>query len=322
MHFAFSSDQLEMRDLTRAALSRFCGPDVVRAAWDARPEGLWAQLAEVGLTGASASEATGGLGFGAADWVLLLEEAGKHAVPAPLVEAVAAVPFLEQAGRRGFAEQIALGGARVSIAHEGGYALDADVADIVLLVRGGVVCQVSRPVLAAQPAVDGARRLFSVSGEAEPLDGDAAGLIRRATLATSAQLVGLGQHVLDAAVSYASERRQFGKPIGSFQAVQHQLVDAALRLRFAAPMVYRAAWSLDEGSPDVDLHLAMAKLYAAEAARLACRRSLQVHGAIGYTFELDLHLWMKRIWSLAAAWGDDASLRDRAAAAILGDNDA
>jgi len=317
MHFAFSDDQLEMRDLTRAALGRVCGPDVVRAAWEARPAGLWASLAELGLTGASASEDAGGLGLGAVDWVLLLEEAGRAAVPAPLIEAVAAVPFLEAAGHSDLAERVALGEATVALSL-GGLALDADIADAVLRVEGGVVQLVSSPTLTAQPAVDGARRLFSVAGAGEPLAGDAAALLQRATLATSAQLVGLGRQVLDQAVAYAGQREQFRKPIGSFQAVQHHLVDAALRLQFAAPVVHRAAWSIDEGDPDAGVHVSMAWLYAAEAARLACRKSLQVHGAIGYTFELDLHLWMKRIWSLAV-WGEGADHRERVAAAVLGD---
>jgi hypothetical protein len=320
MHFAFSDDQLEMRDLTRDTLSKLCPPDAVRAAWDTRPVGLWSQLAEIGLTGASAPEDIGGLGLGATDWVLLLEEAGRSAVPAPLVEAVAAVPFLAQAGMADLAGHIAAGDATAAIAFGDGFALDADVADIILHVDGVRVSALRDPTLTPQPAIDGARRLFAVSGARQALDGDGAGLVRRATLATSAQLLGLGQHVLDEAVAYAKTRHQFRKPIGSFQAVQHQLVDASLKLRFASPMVHRAAWSIDEADPDVDLHVSMATLYAAEAARQACRTSLQVHGAIGYTFELNLHLWMKRIWSLAATWGGDADHRQRAAATVLGDD--
>jgi alkylation response protein AidB-like acyl-CoA dehydrogenase len=104
--------------------------------------------------------------------------------------------------------------------------------------------------------------------------------------------------------------------------VQHHLVDALLALRFAAPLVYRAAWSLDDGHPQRSVHVSMAKIYASEAARLACRKSLQVHGAIGYTLEFDLQLWMKRIWSLSSAWGDPAWHRDRAARFVLGETHA
>ena len=111
---------------------------------------------------------------------------------------------------------------------------------------------------------------------------------------------------------------EFGKPIGSYQAVQHHLVDALLKLKFAAPVVYRAAHSVATDDPQRALHVSMAKIYASEAAALACRKSLQVHGAIGYTFEYDLHLWMKRVWALSAAWGSPAWHRDRASLSVLG----
>jgi hypothetical protein len=140
---------------------------------------------------------------------------------------------------------------------------------------------------------------------------------RRATLAVSAQLLGLADVLLETAVGYAKERRQFGKPIGSFQAIQHHLADALLKIRFAKPVVYRAAWSVASGSEEADLHVSMAKYYAAEAAEVACRKSLQVHGAIGYTFEYDLHLWMKRVWSLRTSWGSPADHLRRVGDAIL-----
>lgn len=308
-----------MRDLVRDALSRACPPETVRAAWDQRPEDLWRVLAELGLTGASAPDSVGGLGLGAVGWVLLLEEAGRAAVPAPLIEAIAAAPFLAEVGHTELAEAICAGEATAAVVEPGGYALDADIAAVVLRAYPDRVVALKAPELVAQPGVDGARRMFSVGGPEVLLGGDGRGLVARATLATSAQLLGLGQRVLDDAVAYACEREQFRKPIGSFQAVQHHLVDAALRLKFAAPVVYRAAWSLDEGDRDAALHVSMAKLYAAEAARFACRKALQVHGAIGYTFELNLHLWMKRIWSLSTSWGSDAAHRDHAATIVLGD---
>ncbi len=169
--------------------------------------------------------------------------------------------------------------------------------------------------LVAQPALDGGRRLCTVGGAAESI-GEGVAVRRRAVLGTAATLLGLAEVVVDSAVGYAKERNQFGKAIGSFQAVQHHLVDAALKGRFARPVVHQAAFSLDEDHPDVDLHVAMAKIYASEAATFACRKSLQVHGAIGYTEELDLHLWMKRIWALSVAWGDPAHHRDTVAHAL------
>ncbi len=141
--------------------------------------------------------------------------------------------------------------------------------------------------------------------------------VDRGAWGTACQLLGVAQRLLDFAVEYASVRKQFGKSIGSFQAVQHQLVEVAKVLTFARPVVYRAAWSLAHHKDDRSLNVSMAKAYAADAATLAAKRSLQVHGAIGYTVEYDLHLWMKRAWALAAAWGDARWHRARVAGSIL-----
>ena len=106
-------------------------------------------------------------------------------------------------------------------------------------------------------------------------------------------------------------------PIGSFQAVKHHLADVALALEFSRPLVYRAAWSIAHGDDARSVHVAMAKARASDAALRAGRVALQVHGAIGYTTEYDLHLWMKRAWALAASWGDTAWHDARVGRAIL-----
>jgi alkylation response protein AidB-like acyl-CoA dehydrogenase len=129
--------------------------------------------------------------------------------------------------------------------------------------------------------------------------------------ATAAVLVGVADRLVTMAAEYASARMQFGKPIGSFQAVKHHLASARIRLEFARPLVYATAWALDEGEPDSARRVSMAKSAASDAASLAASVALQVHGAIGYTWEHDLHLWMKRAWSLAAAWGDAGWHRSR-----------
>jgi alkylation response protein AidB-like acyl-CoA dehydrogenase len=138
----------------------------------------------------------------------------------------------------------------------------------------------------------------------------------RGAWGAAAQLVGLGQRMLDLTVAYVSEREQFGVPIGSFQAVKHQLADALRDLAFARPAVYRAAHSLATRSPDRRRDVSMAKALASDAARGVGRAALQCHGAIGYTVEHDLHLYLKRTWALAVAWGDASWHRDRVGAAI------
>jgi alkylation response protein AidB-like acyl-CoA dehydrogenase len=126
---------------------------------------------------------------------------------------------------------------------------------------------------------------------------------RRAVLGTAAELVGLGRRMLDMAVRHVSDRRQFGAPVGSFQAVQHALAEALVRIEFAEPAVLAAGYSMATGSPDAGRDVSMAKALAGTAASAVARTALQCHGALGYTVEYDLHLFLKRTWALAEAWG-------------------
>src|SRR5450756_1228765 len=123
--------------------------------------------------------------------------------------------------------------------------------------------------------------------------------------------------MISIAAAYAKERNQFGKPIGSFQTVKHLLAGAQVRLEFARPVVYGAAWALDNGTPDASRAASVAKAYASDAATEAARVSLQVHGAIGYTWECDLHLYLKRAWALAESWGSSADHRSRILASLV-----
>jgi alkylation response protein AidB-like acyl-CoA dehydrogenase len=181
--------------------------------------------------------------------------------------------------------------------------------------------------ITAQPALSAARDLGSVHW---PLDSDtllaygvaaeaAVGLLAdRAAAGTAALLVGLADRMLTMAATYAKERHQFGKPIGSFQAVKHHLANGRVALEFARPAVYRAAWSLATAQPTLSHDASMAKAMASDAAELATRVALQVHGAIGYTWECDLHFFLKRAWALERAWGDAATHRRLVLAHLLG----
>ena len=141
------------------------------------------------------------------------------------------------------------------------------------------------------------------AGLTVPIEFDA----EQATIAAAAQLVGLGQRMLDMTVDYVKQREQFGVPIGSFQAVKHQLADSLKELAFARPAVWRAAWTLEP------CHVSMAKAMASDAASFVGRRALQCHGAIGYTVEYELHRFLKQTWVLARSFGDAAWHRDRIA---------
>jgi len=206
----------------------------------------------------------------------------------------------------------------------GGYLPDADVADVLVLVDGEQARVLGASgELTRQPTVDPSRPLFSLpTASGEPLDGAAVSALRdRAVLASAAQLVGASQHLLDAAVAYAKTRKQFGREIGSFQALKHQLADLMLAVEFARPLVYRAAYSLAEGKTTASRDVSAAKVNAAQAGEHAARTAIQVHGAIGYTDELDLQYWLKRVWWLVPYWGDAIHHRARVAAAVIDDAD-
>jgi alkylation response protein AidB-like acyl-CoA dehydrogenase len=132
---------------------------------------------------------------------------------------------------------------------------------------------------------------------------------RLGAIGAAADLLGAAAAMLERTVEYARQRVQFGRPIGSQQAVKHQLADVLLALEFARPVVARAAYSYDLGLPGQVRDAAMAKVFATEAAQTAARTCLQVHGAIGYTDECDLSLWLRRVWALSVAWGDVAHHR-------------
>ena len=167
--------------------------------------------------------------------------------------------------------------------------------------------------------MDPARRLFPVVAGAEIVDLTEATVGRAvdtAVLAGSAQLLGAGEHLLRAAVDHAKSRKQFGRVIGEYQALKHALADVRVALDFARPLTYVAALALREGSPDAGRDVSAAKVAAGDAAYAAARTALQVHGAIGYTAEHDLGLWITKVRALVTAWGTPALHRARVHEAI------
>jgi alkylation response protein AidB-like acyl-CoA dehydrogenase len=300
VQFSFTDDQLSFRDAVRDLLERECTAEHVRRAWTnetGRVPGLWNQLAQMGVVGMLLPEAWGGLGMTMADLVLILEETGRCALPEPIVETAAfGAELVDHAG-----QTLASGHDLVAW---------ADTSDVIITAAGRF--ERGEVELVARASVDGARRLFEVRGRPAPTDRavlEAAFV--RGVVGTAAQQCGLAQRMLDMTAGYAKERRQFGVPIGSFQAVKHHLANARIALEFARPLVYRAAVTLDP------VHASMAKCKADDAALVTARAALQCHGAIGYTTEYDLHLYMKRAWALARSMGDGTLHRGRVAQAII-----
>jgi alkylation response protein AidB-like acyl-CoA dehydrogenase len=311
VRFAFSDDQLALRDAVRTFLENECPPKVVRNAWtnDSGRSGLWPRLGEMGVLGVLAPEAQGGFGGSFLDLVLVLEETGRAALPEPIVEhAAVALPLLDNTRVGG----AAAGDLTITVAAPSGLVLYATDADLVLV--GDELVEPRTLALQPHESVDGSRRLFATATPPRSINPAAS---ERAALGLAAQLIGLADSMLTMTVEYAKERHQFGMPIGSFQAVKHHLANGALALEFARPLVYRAAWSIAREDDARSIHVGMAKARASEAALLAGRVALQVHGAIGYTTEYDLHLFLKRTWALAASWGDAAWHGDRVGRAIL-----
>lgn len=348
MRFAFTDDQLAFRDAVRDLLGKECPPEVVRAGWPdgtddhgarkgegaradaARLDKVWTDVADMGVLGIGVSEANGGLGMGPLDWVLLAEETGYVALPQPFVETACVVaPLADRAGDPdNVLDALVAGERKATVAPlTGSVVAWADRADylVSLDLRPDSQEWEARRIDGAESApvdsLDAGRplaRLGDWGSDADQLASgeDAATAFDHGALATAAQLLGLGRRMLDLTVAYASERRQFGKPIGAQQAVKHHLADAAMGLRFAAPAVYGAAWSAATGAPTSTRDVSMAKAMASDAAHACGRHALQCHGAIGYTVEYDLHLYLKRAETLARAWGDAAWHRNRVALAL------
>jgi alkylation response protein AidB-like acyl-CoA dehydrogenase len=310
----------------------------VRAAreWAAGDHGpglaLWRRLAEMGVTALAVPQRWGGLGAAPADIVVACEELGHHALAGPVAESVAAVPQLlvalgdEQLCAR-WLPGLAAGDliATMAMPPRLPYAADADAAGLVLLVDEDRV-RLAAPV-ARHRSVDPARWLFEVRGE-QVLGGGpavreaAARALELGTLACAAQLIGAGHALLEASVRHAGQRVQFGRPVGAFQAVKHQLADVAIGLEFARPLAYAAAISLADGEATAARDISAAKVACADAAYRAARVALQVHGAIGYTREHDLGLWLMKVRALVSAWGSQSEHRALVMQALTADGGA
>lgn len=324
MDFTFTDEQRMSAAALRELLDDCCSASDIRATAQAAPRARsdrWQRLVELGIPGVLAPESVGGLGLAAIDFVLLAEETGRAALPEPMIEhAGVAVPMLAEASSaehaRAWLKSATEGGVRIAVAHpEHPFVLHADTADAVLLASGSDVHLVERQAIqyTHQPGVDSLRKLFSLewapSRGTLVADGSAArgiwaAALDRGALFTAAECLGLAARMMDLAVAYAAERRQFGKPIGSYQALKHHMADVMVKLEFARPVVYAAAARVGENSDRSRALVSHAKLAAGDAADIAARKAMQVHGAMGYSWEVDLHFYMKRAWALAGAWGD------------------
>ena len=298
MDFRFTEDQLLLAEGVRDYLAGTHGPEVLRRldSEGNRDPAIWQGLIEMGLPGLLVPEAHGGMGMQLIDALPIAIECGRACLAEPLVDtAFVEVPWLL---RRGESEPLA------------GIAAGTRKAALEHVVNPWVADGEGTPLEGVDPLRNLGYAPNRSSGDSYLLDLGA--------LMSAAQLVGLAEAMLFQAVEYAKLRTQFGQPIGAFQAVKHQLANCSVAIEFAKPVLFRATMALQEGNPAASVHVSHAKVAATDAAILTGETAIQVHGAMGYTYEVDLHFWMKRSWALAGAWGSRGFHMQRLDQAVIG----
>ena len=345
MQFDLSETQQLLKTSAREFFPAECPISEVRRLMEtdtAYDPALWRKMAEQGWTGMIFPERFGGLGLGLVEMAVAFEEMGKALVPGPYLATLLAGAAIDAAGSDAHKEKylapICRGDARATLAADqletvqlNGAALsgrklfvmDAAVADFVLCPAGLALCVVDSKAAGLRitplPALDATRKLYEVAFDnvevSDVLGETAAAAIAHAmevaTVALVAEMVGGMQRVLEMTVAYAKTRKQFGRPIGQFQAVQHMCADMLLYTESARSAAYYAAWALSEKTPDSALAVSVAKAYASDAYREVGNRGIQVHGGMGFTWENDLHLYYRRAKASELLFGDASSHRER-----------
>jgi alkylation response protein AidB-like acyl-CoA dehydrogenase len=331
VRFALTEEQEAVRRLARDLFEKESPPSRLRALYDgaAPDDGCWRAMAAAGLLGLPVPAEHGGASGTLVDLVPVLEEAGRAALPEPVVEALAvAAPALAEASLAeahpaDWLAALAAGEAFVTAQVDAlPSAPDADRADLVVAEREGALVALPRGSFRPVPveSEDRARRLFAVEplGSLTPLEGASPSRASlRARAAVASLLNGVSMRLLEMTVAHVTARQQFGRPVGSFQVVQHHLASAHVALEAARAAAWYAAWAVASDLPDAPLAASVAKERASEAAALANRVALQCHGGIGFTWEHDLHLWLKRGKALEQAYGSAREHRARIARHLL-----
>jgi alkylation response protein AidB-like acyl-CoA dehydrogenase len=346
MDFELSSDQVALQEAARDLLDARAGHDERRAHLaSGRPfdDALWRALADQGWLGIALPEADGGVGLGWVEASVLLEEVGRHAAPVPFLPSLLALTMLAGAdeppqnwiadlvsgerigcvawSKRAESVVAVRSGDRWTLSGRIGPVEGAAVAGIAVVAASGGVFAVelgddTRPM--AEPAMDGTRVLSWLTFDHAPalhLGGAelSAGLVDRGAVGVSAEMLGGSDRVLEMAVQYAKDRVQFDQPIGSFQAIKHRCADMVVDVEGMRSATWYAAWAIAARDPDASAAASTAKVWASDAARRVMASGLQVHGGIGFTWEHDLHLYMKRSQFDRLSYGDAGFHRERLA---------
>ena len=356
MQFGLNESQEILKQNARQFFAGECPMTHVRRLAESKQPydpALWSKMAAQGYTGIIFPERYDGLGLGKVELILLMEEAGRALLPGPFWSTVALAGAVidavaTDAQKTRYLAPICRGEVRSTLALlEAGaawdladaklaangkltgeklFVLDADVADFILVAAqsGVVLVEAQAPGLSItpMPALDLTRNFYAVQFKETPAEklGDGVNLARALDIATAAlvaEMVGGMQRVLDLTVDYAKMRKQFGKPIGTFQAVQHQCADMYLETESSRSAAFYAAWALEHDARDAATATSIAKMYASDACRQVGNRGIQIHGGNGFAWENDLHLYYRRAKTSETMLGDATFHRERIARLVI-----
>jgi alkylation response protein AidB-like acyl-CoA dehydrogenase len=324
VNFDFTDDQHAIKRTAKEFLADRFALERVRelAESESYDDGAWREMCELGWPGIFIEESHGGQGLGMIELVILMEELGYALAPVPFLSNAAAGLALQFAGtpeqRERWLPGIASGEARgtVGMLTDGGEARlvpDADSADVIVMFTGAGAFVVERSAADVEPikTIDPTRRFARVrAAGGDPLVGDGGDAPYRIATSVAAELTGVGQRGMEMAVDYARDRKQFGRPIGAYQAVSHRCAQMLLEIEGARSASYYAGWCADAEPETLPLAASMAKAYASDAGWRVTASSLQVHGGIGFTWEHDLHFFLKRARVDGLLYGSAGELRD------------
>jgi alkylation response protein AidB-like acyl-CoA dehydrogenase len=347
MKFELSEDQALLRSSTRDFLTSELPLERSRPVMEHSKDGYdaaeWRRLADMGYLGLVLPARVGGQQLGAVELAIVQEEMGRLCVPGPYLDVVLAAALLAADGERdALVRDLIAGKKLVTIArHDAPFAGSATPlpvnggrvrgtkyfvpfagsADALLVTTVDGVVLVAAPfTVTALQTIDPAQRFADVALDhdvtAIATAADLARTDRLAAVGASAMLLGLMSRALEWTLEYVQTRQAFKRPIGAFQALQHRMADMLLKVESTRSAVYRAAWCLDTAAPEAALACAAAKAYAGESARHVCGEALQMHGGIGFTWELDLHLYLKRVKTLEQHYGSTEAQLELALAAV------
>jgi alkylation response protein AidB-like acyl-CoA dehydrogenase len=305
MDFDLTEDQKEIKNVARELLAARAPMGKLREAAEAEryDDALWGEIVELGWPGIAVDERYGGQGLGAVELAVLLEELGYACAATPFMSTAVAAAVIQATGTDEQRERWLPGLASGQLTAGVGTAelvADGERAAVAVLLDGDDAHLVEEPHPEALVTIDPTRRYARVIGDRHPL---AAGGGPRVNAALAAEVVGVCQRALEMTVEYVKERKQFGVPVGSFQAVSHRCAQMLLQTESTRSTAYFAAWAADADPGRLNEAAALAAASAAAGGRDVAASAIQAHGGIGFTWEADVHWLYKRAQLDAALLG-------------------